>query len=292
MKIGMLEFSACPRFLTVAEHLASLIAAAQSAERLGLSHYWLTENQQVGDSWGTPSVFLSAIGARTSSIRIGSAGVLLRFHNPYTVACDYALLESLYPGRIDLGLARAQIQNLPNAAALTYGHELEFDSQLDNLRALFGLQPASSEISEVRIVPKPETLPRMILLGSSTVSSVRAAALGMPYAHALYFPHPDCSGVQYYRDNFVASQLLSVPYTIVAVAGLCSNDRERCETLARSVPEDTVRVVGNQSECFEQIERIIRKYQPDEMTFIHTTGDLSERLQSMAFVAKICQAVG
>lgn len=213
--------------------LANSVAYAQRAERLGFKRFWLAEHHNMeGISSSATSVLIGHIAGKTDTIRVGSGGVMLPNHPPLVIAEQFGTLESLYPGRIDLGLGRAPGTDPITARALRregLGAE-QFPEDVARLQALLApLQPGQA----VKAIPGAGTNVPVWLLGSSLYSAQLAAMRGLPYAFAGHFaPRLYREALRVYRDNFQPSEQLKQPYTILAVPAVPADSMKEAEYLA------------------------------------------------------------
>ena len=197
---------------SVGTTLANSVAYAQHAEKLGFQRFWLAEHHNMeGISSSATSVLIGHIAGKTSTIRVGSGGVMLPNHPPLVIAEQFGTLESLYPNRIDLGLGRAPGTDPVTARALRrdgLGAE-QFPEDVARLQTLLGpLQPGQP----VKAIPGAGTSVPIWLLGSSLYSAQLAAMRGLPYAFAGHFaPRLYREALRVYRDNFQPSAQLSEP---------------------------------------------------------------------------------
>ena len=202
---------------------------AQNAERLGYNRYWLAEHHNVkGVASTATSVLIGFIASGTSTIRVGSGGVMLPNHVPLVIAEQFGTLESLYPGRIDLGVGRAPGTDRMTAMALRRnlkGSEENFPNSVMELMDYLG--PPKPE-TQVRATPGEGLKIPMWLLGSSTFSAQLAAMLGLPFAFASHFaPAYLDAAIEVYRDRFQPSEILKEPYVMAAVNVIAAdNDKE------------------------------------------------------------------
>lgn len=191
---------------------------ARHAERLGYHRYWLAEHHNMpGIASAATSVVIGYIAGGTSTIRVGSGGVMLPNHAPLVIAEQFGTLASLYPGRIDLGLGRAPGTDMQTARALRRANtgEDSFPQDVLELQAYF--KPASPD-QRVRAVPGAGLDVPIWLLGSSLYSAELAAMLGLPFAFASHFA-PDylMHALQLYRSRFQPSEALQKPYAMAAM---------------------------------------------------------------------------
>jgi luciferase family oxidoreductase group 1 len=185
----------------------------------------------------SPPVLLAHVAAATSAMRIGSGGVMLPNHAPLAVAEQFAMLEALHPGRIDLGLGRAPGTDPLTAAALRRGDQVtgeEFPQELAELVAFFdGTFPDSHPYSRVRAMPGPGYRPAIWLLGSSDFGARLAGLLGLPFSFAHHFSAGyTMPALDAYRASFRPSPVLDRPHAMVAVSVLCAPSHAEAKWLA------------------------------------------------------------
>ncbi|HEX2359413.1 MAG TPA: LLM class flavin-dependent oxidoreductase [Solirubrobacterales bacterium] len=221
------------------EALRNSVDLAQHVERLGYSRHWVAEHHNIpGIASAAPAVLSAALAAATSSIRVGSGGVMLPNHAPLMVAEQFGTLEGLFPGRIDLGIGRAPGTDPFTAAALRRSADPlsaeDFPQQLGELLGFFdGEFPEGHPYSHITAVPGRGARPEVWLLGSSDYSAQAAGILGLPFSFAHHFsPRNTVPALQLYRDSFQPSDWLSEPHAMVAVASICAEDDERARWLA------------------------------------------------------------
>ncbi|UUZ81008.1 LLM class flavin-dependent oxidoreductase [Paenibacillus sp. P26] len=215
---------------------------AKAAEGWGYSRYWVSEHHDTtGLAGSSPEVLISAIGAHTSRIRVGSAGVLLPHYSPYKVAENFRVLEALYPGRIDLGIGRAP-GGMPIASqALGYGRpqnrEEQFAQQLRDLGGFLRdrLEPGH-RFEGLRATPLVDTEPELWSLGSSGYSAERASELGAAFSFAHFINgEGGQEAVRRYRRYFREGPLGREPRVNACVIVVCAETDEEAERLATSI---------------------------------------------------------
>ena len=230
---------------SAAEALRETVALAQVAERLGYTRYWVAEHHNSGSFTGTsPELLVGQIAARTDRIRVGSGGVMLTHYSALKVAEQFRVLESFYPGRIDLGIGRAPGSDSLTAAALAYpkppADSPHFPRQVrDLLGFLTGEMEKGHPFAEVRAQPgegDPGAPPEVWLLGSSDYSARLAARLGLPFAFADFFGdlHHGPAVAELYRREFQPSCRLAEPRLNVALQILCADTEEEAAYLGAS----------------------------------------------------------
>ncbi|MFD2795570.1 LLM class flavin-dependent oxidoreductase [Promicromonospora vindobonensis] len=223
---------------TSAQALAASLELAVLADRLGLERYWFAEHHNMAAvAASSPPVMIAAAAARTSRIRVGSGGVMLPNHAPLVVAEQFAALEAVAPGRIDLGIGRAPgsdpvITSLLRATGPTADVD-RFPQHVTDILSLMGpdgaqLRLTSGEIYDVRATPAAAGVPTVWLLGSSDYSARLAAELGLPYVFANHFSGQGMDQILgLYRDGYRPSAEHPEPRTFLtanAVVAPTSDD--------------------------------------------------------------------
>jgi luciferase family oxidoreductase group 1 len=227
---------------TAAEALARSLDLARHAERWGYRRYWLAEHHNMpGIASAATAVVIAHVAAGTSTIRVGSGGIMLPNHAPLVIAEQFGTLESLFPGRIDLGLGRAPGTDPLTARALRRGQADSADSfpqDVAELQAYFG---AARPGQAVRAVPGAGLAVPIWLLGSSLFSAQLAAALGLPFAFASHFA-PELLGqaLDIYRDRFRPSDTLKEPYAMAAAAVFAAETDAEARRLFTSLQQSFI----------------------------------------------------
>lgn len=222
---------------------------ARHVEEWGYKRFWLAEHhnmQHVGSS--ATAVLIGHIAGGTSSIRVGSGGVMLPNHAPLMVAEQFGTLATLYPERIDLGLGRAPGTDQATAAALRRGRIEtvdEFPQDLDELQWYFSDDNGDGE---VRAIPGEGLEVPIYLLGSSMSSAQLAAKKGLPYAFASHFaPAQFLNAISYYRENFQPSDHLSKPYVISCVNVIAADEDAAAQRMATSFYQMALGIIRRKS---------------------------------------------
>lgn len=215
---------------------------AQHAEGWGFKRFWLAEHHNMtGIASAATSVVIAHVAGGTKTIRVGSGGVMLPNHSPLVIAEQFGTLESLYPGRIDLGLGRAPGTDGATAYALRSRlDKREGDDFLERLHELTLWEtrnfPPNHPFNKVVAMPDDTPLPPIWLLGSSDYSSELAAQVGMGYAFAHHFASYDAvAAMTNYRAHFKQTGWRETPYAILAVAVVAAETDAEAERLAASM---------------------------------------------------------
>jgi luciferase family oxidoreductase group 1 len=225
--LSVLDLSPIVQGGTPAEALQRTLDLARHAERWGYRRFWLAEHHNMpGIASAATAVAIGYVAAGTSTIRVGSGGVMLPNHAPLVIAEQFGTLESLFPGRIDLGLGRAPGTDPLTARALRRGLVGSADTFPQDVMELQAYFRAAEPGQAVRAVPGAGLSVPIWILGSSLYSAQLAAALGLPYAFASHFAPDDLAeALQLYRGEFRPSPSLKRPRSMAAVA-VCAADTD------------------------------------------------------------------
>ncbi|MDX6445338.1 MAG: hypothetical protein QOH71_2412 [Blastocatellia bacterium] len=223
---------------TPREALRKSLDLAQHAERLGYTRYWVAEHHNMtAIASAATSVVIGYLAGGTSTIRVGSGGIMLPNHSPLVIAEQFGTLESLYPGRIDLGLGRAPGTDQRTLRALRRDPRRSDDFPQDVLELQSLLAPVKPG-QAVRAVPGYGTEVPIWILGSSTFGAELAAALGLPYAFASHFaPAALFEALEIYRREFKPSKQLDHPYAMVGVNVVAAETDEEARRLFTTVQQ-------------------------------------------------------
>ena len=300
---------------------------AQRCEALGYHRYWLAEHHGSTTFAGaSPEVLIAHIAAGTSRIRIGAGGVMLMHYSPLKVAENFRVLETLHPGRIDLGIGRAPGSDGLTASALAYGRNLGveyFPARLADLIAFVsGEKPHSEVFDRVQVTPKSEGTPELWVLGSSFESALLAAGLGLPYSFAHFINGSATEkALEIYRSRFEPSSSLSQPLVNLGVFVICADTAEEARALARCrdlwrlrfesgnfapMPsleeaaayefskEEALRIEqrarqtlqGTPNEVYDQLVQLAKTYEVDEMVVLSVTPSYHQRMRCYELLAQ------
>ncbi|MFC5531163.1 LLM class flavin-dependent oxidoreductase [Cohnella yongneupensis] len=234
---------------TAADALRNSLDLAQHAEAWGYKRYWLAEHHNMpGIASSATSLVIGHVAAGTKSIRVGSGGIMLPNHAPLVIAEQFGTLESLFPGRIDLGLGRAPGSDQPAARALRRGLTSDgqnFPEQLAELREYFHpSQEPNFSPPIVRAIPGEGLDIPIWLLGSSGFSAQLASQLGLPFAFASHFA-PDylLPALDAYRSEFRPSAALQKPHVMVGMNAIVADTDEEAHYLATSLYQTFLNIV-------------------------------------------------
>ena len=323
VNLSVLDLSVLNEGASSGDALRATTALARRADELGYTRFWVAEHHNMPSVACTaPSVLIAHLAALTSRIRVGSGGVMLPNHAPLVVAEQFAALEALHPGRIDLGIGRAPGTDYATAAALrrsadSLGAE-DFPRHLLDVMGLLGDERLPDGLStKFHATPVPRSFPQIYLLGSSDFSAQLAGILGLPFAFAHHF---DMGGTleatALYRASFEPSVVLAEPYTIVTANVLAADTAEEAEwhgasgrlaALRRRTgrfaplasPQDatdhpdfaaaerivTNRIVGEVSDVVERLRELASRTAANELMVTAVAFDLAARERSLELLA-------
>ncbi|WP_078428315.1 LLM class flavin-dependent oxidoreductase [Alkalihalobacterium alkalinitrilicum] len=248
IKLSVLDLAPIRSGGTASDAFRYSLDLAQHAEKWGYHRYWVAEHHNMpGIASSATSVVIGYIAAGTESIRVGAGGIMLPNHAPLVIAEQFGTLESMYQGRIDLGLGRAPGSDQHTAHALRRdlrsGHD--FPEQLAELRSYF--EPSIGEKRmQVRAIPGEGLQIPIWLLGSSGFSAQLAGKLGLPFAFASHFsPEYTLPALNLYRQNFQPSNELREPYVMVGVNVVAAETNEKANWLSTSYQQSFLNIIRN-----------------------------------------------
>jgi luciferase family oxidoreductase group 1 len=230
--LSVLDLAPIPAGSAPADALRNSLDLARHVERLGYRRHWVAEHHNMpGIASAATSVVVGYLAGGTSTIRVGAGGIMLPNHSPLQIAEQFGTLESLYPGRIDLGLGRAPGTDQLTARALRRGLQAEGDFPRDVQELQYLLAPAEPG-QAIRAVPGAGTEVPLWILGSSTYGARLAAALGLPYAFASHFaPRDLLAALETYRAEFRPSPQLVEPYAMAGINVFAADTDEEARRL-------------------------------------------------------------
>jgi luciferase family oxidoreductase group 1 len=308
--------------------IARSVDLARHAEEWGYRRYWLAEHHSIpGLACSATSVLIGHIAAATTTIRVGSGGVMLPNHAPLVVAEQFGTLEALYPGRIDLGLGRAPGGDFHTMRALRRGLQHngdDFPELLEELRTYLGKAKPGQV---VKAIPGQGSCVPVTLLGSSDFSARLAATLGLPFAFAAHFA-PDLleEAAHLYRTHFRPSEVLDRPWLMVGVQVIAAESdaaarrlfttpQQRFLRLIRNQPvellppvdsmdqlwsqweraavESKLRaaIVGSEDTVRRALEQLVSVTGADELIVVTDTWDHAARIESYRRLAEIARGI-
>lgn len=247
IKYSVLDLATVVQGKTPADTFKNSLSLAREAEQLGYTRYWFAEHHNMPSvASSAPPVLIGYVAGGTSTIRVGSGGVMLPNHSPLIVAEQFGTLATLYPNRIDLGLGRAPGTDQLTAYAIR-GENMHraansFPQDVERLQLYFSEE---NKDSKLRANPGEGLDIPIWILGSSLDSARLAAAKGLPYAFASHFaPAYFMEAINLYRRNFQPSAQLQEPYVLACVNGMVADTDEEAEYLSTSLKQLFIGVVS------------------------------------------------
>lgn len=239
--LGVLDQSPIRSGGSAADAIHDTLQLARFADDLGYHRYWLAEHHNSGGlASATPEILMTQVAARTRQIRVGSGGVMLSHYSPLKVAETFRMLETLYPGRIDMGIGRAPGSDGRTAQALAHGPgALGVEHFPEQLMDLYGFLandfPADHPFRGIRAMPEGPGIPEAWLLGSTYHGASYAAQLGWGFSFAQFIsPDGGEDAVREYRKNFRPSPMLAEPRANLGVSVTCADTEAEAERLSWS----------------------------------------------------------
>ncbi|MDO8478482.1 MAG: LLM class flavin-dependent oxidoreductase [Candidatus Rokubacteria bacterium] len=274
--VGVLDQSPIRTGGTAAEAVAETVELAQACERWGYHRYWLAEHHASrGLAGSTPEVLVAHVAARTSRIRVGSGGVMLSHYSALKVAENFRMLETLYPGRIDLGIGRAPGSDPRTARALAHGPGTlgieHFPAQIGNLLGFLRNDlPQGHPFRGIRAMPDGPTTPELWLLGSSDEGAALAARFGTAFAFAHFINDEGGAEVtRAYAARFRPG-VLEAPRASVAVFALAADTEAEAQRLAKSRDLWITRLYTGRPGAFPSAEEAeTYPYTEQELAIVH-----------------------
>ena len=246
--LSVLDQSPIRTDATPADAIADTLVLAELADRLGYHRYWLAEHHSSGGLAGaSPEILIAQVAQRTTGLRVGSGGVMLSHYSPLKVAESFRMLETLFPGRIDLGVGRAPGSDQLTDQALQAGPGAvgpqHYPMQVrDLIGYLDGTLPDDHPFAQVRAMPAGPSAPPVWLLGSSDQSASLAAYFGCPFSFAQFIAgESGAAAMEDYRQNFRPSERFPEPQGSIGVFVICADTDEAAERLMMSRDLSSVR---------------------------------------------------
>ncbi len=324
---SVLDLAPIPEGSSAPESFRRSLELAQLAEKRGYHRYWLAEHHNMaGIASAATSVLIGYLAANTTTLHLGSGGVMLPNHAPLVIAEQFGTLASLYPGRIDLGLGRAPGSDQRTMMALRrhMSHQ-DIDNFPRDVAELVDWFDARDPATPVRPVPGFGTKIPVWLLGSSLYSAQLAAQMGLPFAFASHFaPDMLLQALHLYRTHFQPSERLEKPYAMVCINITAADSNRDAEFLFTSMQQAFVKLrrgessqlpppiedinsfwspseqygvqqalsmslVGDKAKVRHGLQSILRETQADEIMVNGQIFDHAARLHSFELVMQVCE---
>lgn len=325
-KISILDLVHVNQNSSPRDALFNSLKLAQKAEEFGYERFWVAEHHNMPSiASAATSVVIGHLAQGTKKIRVGAGGIMLPNHSPLVIAEQFGTLETLYPGRIDLGLGRAPGTDQRTLRALRRDptSAQSFPQDVQELQYLF---ESVSENQAIQAVPGGGLNLPLWILGSSTFGAQLAASLGLPYAFASHFaPESLMDAIQIYRENFRPSRQLQRPYVMMGVNVVAAETDEEASYLFTSLqqafanlhrgyrggfrppiddidsywsPQEkllashmlTYSVVGSKNTVRHGLKELLQKTKVDEFMIVGSIFDLEARIRSFEIISEIFSA--
>ena len=307
---------------TPSNALQNSLELAQAAETLGYHRYWLAEHHNMpGIASAATSVVIAHIAGGTRTIRVGAGGIMLPNHSPLQIAEQFGTLESLFPGRIDLGVGRAPGSDQLTAIALRRNLHADVNQFPRDVQELLHYFAAAQPDQAVRAIPGEGLQVPVWILGSSLFGAQLAAALGLPYAFASHFAPTDLDqAIELYRSRFEPSAYLQEPYLMLGFSVIAADTDDEASYLATSMQQGIVALrrgrpgklqppkenfaasltmedqtivnqftthsaIGSADTVRARVADFVARTQPDELIFTGSIYDHGARLHSFDILA-------
>ncbi|HTU10895.1 MAG TPA: LLM class flavin-dependent oxidoreductase [Allosphingosinicella sp.] len=294
--LSILDLAPIAEGATAADALHNARDLARHGERLGYKRFWMAEHHSMpGIASAATSVALAHVGEGTSTIRIGAGGIMLPNHAPLQIAEQFGTLESLYPGRIDLGLGRAPGTDQAAAFALRRNLNADVNQFPRDVVELMSYLNPDTDGRRVRAIPGEGLDIPIWILGSSLFGAQLAAHLGLPYAFASHFaPDQMMEAIRVYRDTFQPSAQLDKPYVMLGYNIFAADTDEEGALLATSMMQAFVNLrTGMPGKLQPPVEGYYENLYPPQRAMIDNVlscsavgGPDKVRAAMAAFVAK------
>lgn len=271
IRVSVLDLSPIVLGGDAAQAFRNTLDLARHAEQWGYHRYWLAEHHNMpGIASAATAVVIGYVAGGTSTIRVGAGGIMLPNHAPLVIAEQFGTLESLYPGRIDLGLGRAPGTDMRTARALRrdlMGSSESFPKDMQEVQAYFR---KAAPGQAVRAVPGAGLNVPIWLLGSSLFSAQLAAALGLPFAFASHFaPDHLFAALQLYRSQFQPSEVLDRPFTMLGLNVVAADTDAEAQRLFTSLQQQFVNLQrGRPGPLLPPVDSIERRWSATEQASV------------------------
>ncbi len=269
--LSVLDLAPVKQNKTIQDTFNDSLDLAREVEKLDYKRFWLAEHHNMASiASSATSVLIGYIANGTKSIKVGSGGIMLPNHSSLVIAEQFGTLESLFPGRIDLGVGRAPGTDGITAKALGRNPQninQYFPQQIQELQKYFS---AENSTSLVRAIPGEGCDIPIYILGSSTDSAWLAAEMGLPYAFAGHFaPEMMAAAFEIYRENYKPSEKFPKPYLISCVNGIAAETDEEARKLATTLYQAFLNIIRNDRKPYAPpVEDIDEVWNPAEKNYV------------------------
>jgi luciferase family oxidoreductase group 1 len=324
--LSILDLAAVGKEETIAESFAGSVELARTAERSGYRRIWYAEHHNISSiASSATAVLIAHVAAHTEAIRLGAGGVMLPNHSPLVIAEQFGTLETLHPGRIDLGLGRAPATDQRTWMALRRDPHAS-DRFPQDVVELQRFLSDDEPLPGLRAIPGRGTHVPLYILGSSLFGAELAAQLGLPYAFASHFaPRFLHEALKVYRDGCKPSQQLQEPYAIAGIGVIAAETSEGAEAQlqaarrvraralfgrGKKLSDDDITTLlespqaiavdemlaytatGLHDEVASYLQQFAADTGADELMTVHYSDTVANRLRSVELLAQALDPVG
>ena len=320
---SVLDLAVVTEGSTLEQTIKNSRTLAVEAEKMGYKRFWMAEHHNMENiASSATSVLLGHVAEATSTIRVGSGGIMLPNHSPLVIAEQFGTLATMYPGRIDLGLGRAPGTDQTTADAIRPDRISQVQQFPQNVKQLQRYLSAENKNSSVRAIPGEGTDIPLWILGSSTDSAFLAAELGLPYAFASHFaPQQLMPAIRIYRERFKPSKQLDKPYIMPCINVIAADTDAEADYLSTSMkqmfmgvvtgdrkpmpppvddmstvwsPQQRMMVqqmlaysfIGSREKVMEELKSFLEQTRADELMIASYVYDFEQRLKSHRLIAE------
>ncbi|WP_234462411.1 LLM class flavin-dependent oxidoreductase [Adhaeribacter terrigena] len=327
MKLSVLDQSPVRKGGTAQQALKETTDLAKFTEKLGFTRFWVSEHHNTASLAGSsPEVLIAHLANQTTRIKLGSGGVMLPNHSALKVAENFRLLETLFPGRIDLGMGRAPGTDRYTASLLNPSNtfnEDDFTQQLVDLTHFLNDGITGPNQTKIKASPLAQTVPELWLLSSSGQSGVFAAHFGMGFSFAHFInPNSGAKLMKLYKEHFQPSEHLKAPKANVAIFIMVADTEEKAQQLQAVMdvqmlkiekgvregilPYEEIKdrefteeeqeridynrkrmISGTPAKVKPRLEKLAQDYGVDEIVAVTITHDFADRLRSYELLAEM-----
>ncbi|MEH7131428.1 LLM class flavin-dependent oxidoreductase [Neobacillus drentensis] len=265
--VSVLNLAPIRKGQSSSQAIEAMVDLAQAVEQMGYQRYWIAEHHNTASLVSSAtSILIKHVLEHTSTIHVGSGGIMLPNHSPLVVAEQFGTMATIYPNRVDLGLGRAPGTDMMTASALRRSKNDSVYTFPDDVQALLTYFGPGEKQSYVKAYPGVGTNIPIYILGSSTDSAYLAASLGLPYVFASHFaPRYMEEAISIYRSRFQPSEYLDKPYMMVCLNVIAAETDEEAQFLSTTMQQFFLNVVrGTQNPLQPPVENLDEIWTPME----------------------------
>jgi luciferase family oxidoreductase group 1 len=297
IKLGLLDFGARNGSVSSMGKVLEVMDYAQVADELGYSRFWVSEHHNYSSSaaWANPQMLLPLLLNNTENISIGIAGILLNFYSSYEVALNFKMMENLFPGRVDLGIANGNppinvCKNLTQRVKMR-SKVYTLPTKVKQLHDFFHREDYVAEKQNITIPPYKGSVPRVFALGSSFKNSDFALQYKMHYAKSLFHNidsmQNERDAILRFKEGFFSKHGYE-PEVIITFTGVCAQTEQQAVKIANETGSGMLNgIIGNASYFLDKIGALQEKFPVNEFVFHDVTTDNVQRIESLHMLNEI-----